>query len=39
MNIPLFKIFWDEEDIRAINGVIKKGMYWTSGPQSKNLKK
>lgn len=39
MKIPLFKIFWDEEDIRAVNGIIKKGMYWTSGPQSKEFEK
>jgi len=39
MKIPLFKIFWDEGDIRAVNGIIKKGMYWTTGPQSKEFEK
>jgi perosamine synthetase len=39
MKIPLFKIFWDEEDIRAVNETIKKGMYWTNGPQSKEFEK
>ena len=39
MKIPLFKIFWDEEDIRAVKGVIKKGAYWTTGPQSKEFEK
>lgn len=39
MKIPLFKIFWDEEDIRAVNRIIKKGMYWTSGPASKEFEK
>jgi len=39
MKIPLFKIFWDEEDIRAVNGVIKRGTYWTTGPQGKGFEK
>lgn len=39
MKIPLFKIFWDDRDIRAVNDVIRKGMYWTSGPQSKNFER
>ncbi|MDH5385828.1 MAG: DegT/DnrJ/EryC1/StrS family aminotransferase [Candidatus Aminicenantes bacterium] len=39
MKIPLFKIFWDEEDIRAVKGVIKRGAYWTTGPQSKEFEK
>jgi perosamine synthetase len=29
--IPLFKIYWDEEDIANINNTIRKGMYWTVG--------
>ena len=39
MKVPLFKIFWDEEDVRAVNEVIKRGMYWTSGPQSEEFEK
>lgn len=39
MKIPLFRIFWDEEDVRAVNGIIKRGMYWTSGPQSKEFER
>jgi perosamine synthetase len=39
MKVPLFKIFWDEEDVRAVNEVIKRGMYWTSGPQSEEFQK
>ncbi len=30
--IPLFNIYWDEEDIRMTTEAIKKGMYWTAGP-------
>jgi perosamine synthetase len=39
MKIPLFKIFWDDEDIRAVNEVIKSGMYWTTGAKSKEFEK
>jgi perosamine synthetase len=31
--IPLFKIYWDEEDIRVVKSAIKKGMYWAVGPE------
>lgn len=31
--IPLFKIFWDYNDIRLVNNTIKKGMHWASGPK------
>ena len=39
MKIPLFKIFWDDEDVQAVNEVIKSGMYWTTGPKSKEFEK
>jgi len=39
MKVPLFKIFWDDEDVRAVNGIIKRGMYWTTGPQSKEFER
>ncbi|MCL0088329.1 DegT/DnrJ/EryC1/StrS family aminotransferase [Dehalococcoidia bacterium] len=31
-NIPLFKIYWDEQDVEKVTSVIKKGMYWAIGP-------
>jgi perosamine synthetase len=31
--IPLFKIYWDEEDITAVNNAIKRGMSWAIGPE------
>ena len=31
MKIPLFKIFWDKEDIKMVNELIKKGAYWAGG--------
>jgi dTDP-4-amino-4,6-dideoxygalactose transaminase len=30
--IPLFKIFWDENDVNAVTNTIKRGMYWADGP-------
>ena len=32
MNIPLFKILWDDDDIAEVTDVIKRGTYWTTGP-------
>lgn len=34
--IPLFKIYWDEEDVDAVDGEIKSGMNWAVG---KNVEK
>ena len=31
--IPLFKIYWDKEDILAIRNVLERGMHWATGPQ------
>jgi perosamine synthetase len=30
--IPLFKIYWDEEDIEMVNEAIRRGMFWAIGP-------
>ncbi len=37
MKIPLFKIFWDQADIQAVNNVIMSGAYWTTGPTVKEF--
>lgn len=29
--IPLFKIYWDEEDVKSVTETIKAGMYWAEG--------
>jgi len=29
--IPLYKIYWDEEDINAVVNTIKQGMFWATG--------
>ncbi|MDD4910455.1 MAG: DegT/DnrJ/EryC1/StrS family aminotransferase [Candidatus Omnitrophica bacterium] len=30
--VPLFKIDWNEDDVRAAASVIRSGMYWAEGP-------
>ena len=30
--IPLFKIYWDDEDVRMVSDVVKAGMNWATGP-------
>jgi perosamine synthetase len=39
MNIPLFKIYWDEEDIDKVNSVIQRGMHWAIGPEVREFEK
>lgn len=31
-NIPLFKIYWDEQDVERVSEVIKSGANWATGP-------
>lgn len=38
-NIPLFKIFWDEEDIKAVSKTIRRGTYWATGPEINEFEK
>jgi len=35
--IPLFKIYWEDDDIDSVIKVIKRGNYWTVGPEIKTL--
>ena len=39
MKIPLFKISWDNNDIKAVNKVIRRGMVWTNGPEAEKFEK
>jgi len=39
MNIPLFKIYWDEDDINAVEEVIRSGMQWCTGPHIEELER
>ena len=31
--IPLFNIYWDNEDINSVTNTIKRGMRWAQGPE------
>jgi perosamine synthetase len=35
--IPLFKMYWDAKDVAAVSSVIKRGTYWTMGPEVEHL--
>jgi dTDP-4-amino-4,6-dideoxygalactose transaminase len=35
--IPLFKMYWDAKDVAAVSSVIKRGTYWTMGPEIEAL--
>lgn len=37
--IPLFKIYWDEEDIETVTEAIKAGMNWAVGPNIERFEK
>ena len=37
--IPLFKTYWDEEDIKCVTEVIKRGSYWATGPEIQEFEK
>lgn len=39
MKIPLFKIYWDKEDVKAVSDVIKSGMNWAIGPKIEELER
>ncbi len=39
MQIPLFRIYWDNNDIEQVTAVIKKGGYWAIGPEIKEFEK
>lgn len=39
MNIPLFKIYWDEQDVEKVTSVIKRGMYWAIGPEVREFER
>ena len=31
-HIPLFKIYWDEQDMAKVSQAIRRGMHWATGP-------
>lgn len=37
--IPLYKVLWDNEDIKAVSKVVKRGMDWAIGPEVDEFEK
>ncbi len=37
--IPLYKVYWDEEDVEAVANVVRRGMYWATGPEIEEFEK
>lgn len=37
--IPLFKIKWYQEDLEAVNQVVKRGTHWAAGPEIEKFEK
>ena len=37
--IPLFSTYFDQDDLDAVNKVIKRGTYWATGPEIEQLEK
>tara|TARA_Y100000310_G_C20696501_1_gene826098 strand:+ start:2801 stop:3937 length:1137 start_codon:yes stop_codon:yes gene_type:complete len=37
--IPLFKVYWGKDDVKAVEGVIKSGMNWATGSNIEGFEK
>lgn len=37
--IPLFKIYWDQDDIKNVTEAIRAGMYWAAGPNIEKMER
>lgn len=37
--IPLFKMYWDKDDVKSITDATKAGMYWAIGPNIEKFEK
>ena len=37
--IPLYKIYWDEDDVKNVTDIIRSGMFWAVGPSIENFEK
>ena len=35
--IPLFEIYWEKDDVQSVSRVIRRGNYWTTGPETIQL--
>ena len=38
-NIPLFKIYWDKQDVEKVTSVVTKGMNWATGPDIREFER
>jgi len=39
MKVPLFKTYWNQEDIDSVKTVIERGTYWATGPEIEEFEK
>ncbi|MDP6703996.1 MAG: DegT/DnrJ/EryC1/StrS family aminotransferase, partial [archaeon] len=39
MKVPLFKTYWNQEDIESVKAVIERGTYWATGPEIEEFEK
>ncbi len=39
VNIPLYKIYWDEDDVDGLTTILRRGKYWTGGSENVELEK
>jgi perosamine synthetase len=37
--IPLYKVYWDEDDVESVTRVIRRGTYWALGPEIEEFEK
>jgi perosamine synthetase len=37
--IPLYRIYWDDDDVDAVASVVRRGSYWSSGPAVEELER
>jgi len=37
--VPLFKSYWDEDDVESVAKVIRRGTYWAVGPEIREFEK
>ena len=37
--IPLFKIYWDEDNLKVVSKVIKRELQWVAGPEIREFEK
>ena len=35
--VPLFKSYWEEDDVESVAKVIRRGTYWATGPEIKEF--